>query len=196
MRLRGVPYRRVVIEVAVALNLLDQHKARWLLRELGDDSDDPNTNIESAIAAGMLVLAEQPRRAYWRGHEIEFNWTKRSALWAYFWQLCQHANAGRSIDRLVFGDQVGAKYVAQQKSRLSSVVGFPQGLADTIVSAGSGSQTLNIPAETIRIFDSSGGNCGNGNREVRRLLSDQLVAAAPDYLWRPLRRYPPRLEHV
>ena len=79
MRLRGVSRFRAVVEVAVALNVLDAQTGRWLLFNLGEATGDGVADMESAIEAGMLVLAEEPREIYWRQNRIEFDWYKHLA---------------------------------------------------------------------------------------------------------------------
>lgn len=151
--LRGVSGERAVIDVARRLNLLDEATAEWLLREIGDMTDNPEEAIEVAIATGALVLVESPRAAYWEGQRIEIDWYDRSALWTYLWELARHSKANQSIDSLTFGDRAAGDYVVKQKSRLSGSPAFPVCLSDRIRPVGCGSQRLDLAPPQIRLFE-------------------------------------------
>jgi len=150
--LRGVSGERAVIDVAKKLNLMDDETAQWLLREIGDISDNPEEALAAAVATGALVLTESPRAAYWQGEEISIDWYERDALWTYLWELARNSKANRSIDRFSFGENASANYVVKQKSRLSAMAAFPLGLSDQIKSAGLGAQKLDLPPQQIRLF--------------------------------------------
>ncbi len=152
-KLRGVSGERALIDVAKRLNFLDENTEQWLLREIGDLSDDPEAAIAEAVATGDLVLVDSPRTAYWEGKPIEIDWVAREKLWSYLWELGWNSKAGKSIDSFTFGEHASADYVVKQKSRLSNFPGFPVSLSDRIVSAGIGSQRLDLPAEHIRLFE-------------------------------------------
>ena len=155
MKLRGVSLPRAIVDVAYELNFINDRTRRWLLRELEEVPDDPSEALEAAIASGDLVLVENPRAVYWRSQPLTVDWEKRSALWLFFWQLCQHAKAGKGIDRHTFGNQAHRDIVAKQKARLLAQPGFPSELGNLIKPIGRGTQKLDFPAARIRVFEMS-----------------------------------------
>jgi hypothetical protein len=152
-RLRGVSPPRAVVDVAHALNLMDEATRGWLLRELGEIHDDPEAAVNAAVESGALVLVERPREAYWDGWPINVNWERRSALWSFFWELCRAAKAGRPIDHTDLGSDAAPDAVTKQKSRLLRLAGFPVELGDLIQPVGRGTQRLVLPAASIRLFE-------------------------------------------
>ena len=150
--LRGVSGERALIDVAKKLNFLTEESRQWLLREVGELSDDPEEMVSLAVRAGGLVIVESPRAAYWQGQLIEIDWQRRDALWNYLLELARHSKGKGSIDRTCFGDKVGMNYVAQQKNRLTGLRNFPLSLADCISSFGRGSQKLDLSPSQIRIL--------------------------------------------
>jgi hypothetical protein len=155
MQLRGVSLQRAVVDVSYELNFINDRTRRWLLRELGEVPDDPPEALKAAIASGDLVLVENPRAAYWRSQPITVDWEKRSVLWNFFWELCQHAKAGKGIDRLTFGTRAHRDIVANQKNRLLAERGFPSDLGKLIKPIGRGTQKLDLPAARIHLFELS-----------------------------------------
>jgi hypothetical protein len=151
--LRGVSTARAVVDVAAELGFLDAPTVRWLLRELGEVSDDPEEAIEAARNRTALVLVERPRAAYWQGRPIEVAWESHPALWQYFWELCWHAKAGRPLDRLELGESADLGSIAKKKSRLLGKAGFPVDLGDLIQPAGRGTHMLELPPQQIRMFE-------------------------------------------
>jgi hypothetical protein len=125
----------------------------FLLRGIGEITDDPDAAIAKAVADGALALVERPRAEYWNREQIKVDWYAHSALWDYIFQLCLNAKATRPIDRLDFGDAVHEDYLVKQKSRLSKTEGFPLPLIDLVNSSGRGTQRLEIPPAEIRIFE-------------------------------------------
>ena len=105
------------------------------------------------MSYGDLVLTERPRGAYWKGHAIEVNWERKSVLWNFFFELCQHAKANQPIDSFALGSQSHPASVTKLKSRLLSEPGFPAALGRLIKPAGNGTQRLDLPAEKIHIFE-------------------------------------------
>lgn len=154
-RLRGVSLERAVIEVAKRLNFLPEGDAQWLLREIGEPADAEEA-MERAIAAGHLVLVEQPREAYWNGEKIEIDWNRQNKAWDLLLQLAQRAKAQKPVDRLDI-DQTGKdpNVVVKRTSRLKNLPGFPIDLADLIEPVGRGTQQLMLPPERIRLFEMS-----------------------------------------
>lgn len=150
--LRGVSGERALIDVAKKLNFLTEEARQWLLREVGELSDDPEEMVSLAVREGGLVIVESPRTAYWRGALIDVDWQRRDALWNYLLELSRHSKSGRAIDRTCFGDEAGMNYLAQQKNRLTSLRDFPPSLGDCISSAGRGSQKLDLLPSQIRIL--------------------------------------------
>jgi hypothetical protein len=53
-----------VVDVASQRGFLGPSTARWLLRELGEVTDDPEETIHRARASSALVLVERPRTVY------------------------------------------------------------------------------------------------------------------------------------
>jgi hypothetical protein len=152
-KLRGVSDGRAVVEVAINIDLLTVATGQWLLRELGEISEDPEEAVLAAAATGDLVLTERPRRAWWQRQLIAINWDDNSALWDYFWELARRGKADQPIDRTMFAEKVHEDFVIKQKSRLLKMHGFPSGLGDLIQKAGRGTQKLAVPAAHIRIFE-------------------------------------------
>jgi len=152
-KLRRVSAGRAVVDVARELGFLDERRHRWLLRELGEDPEDPAEALKAAIASAALVLVEHPPAAYWQGQPIGVDWERRSTLWAFFWELSWHAKAGQGVDRWTFGKEAHRDIVAKQKSRLLALAGFPQALGDRIKPMGRGTQKLDLPPERIRLFE-------------------------------------------
>lgn len=150
--LRGVSRPRAVVDVAYALGFATLHTRTWLLRELGEVHDSEEDALCAAVAGGGLVLRERPREAYWAGQEIPLNWEQRSALWNYFWCLCQCAKTGRELDYTQLGEEVRPDAAVKQKSRLLRTPGFPAELGARIQRAGRGAQRLDVPAPQIRLF--------------------------------------------
>jgi hypothetical protein len=152
-KLRGVSPKRAVVEVAAELGLLDAPRVRWLLRQLGEVTDDPVAAIEAARNASGLVLVEQPRSVYWMGRPIEVDWERHTALWRFFWELCRRAKAGRPLDPLDLSESAHLDSIAKQKFRLLSKVGFPVDLGDLIKPAGRRTQKLHLSPQEIRLFE-------------------------------------------
>jgi hypothetical protein len=99
------------------------------------------------------VLTERPRGAYWAGKKIDVNWERKSALWNFFFELCQHAKADQPIDSFTLGSESHPAAVTKLKSRLLSEPEFPAALGRLIKPAGHGTQRLDLPAEKIHIFE-------------------------------------------
>lgn len=150
--LHGVSGERATIDVAKHLNLLDDATAQWLLREIGDNFDDPEATIATAAATSALVLVESPRTVYWRGQQITIDWSNLDKPWDYLWTLALNSKRKQPIDRFSFGEEAYENYVVHQKSRLSKMEGFPLALIDCIQRKGRGSQQLNLPGAQIRLF--------------------------------------------
>jgi hypothetical protein len=152
-KLRGVSLERAVVDVARELGLVDDPTARWLLRELGEVSDDPEEAIQAARASSALVLVERPRTVYWNGDVIDVSWEQRAALWHFFWELCRRAKAGQPLDSLDLGEEAHPDIIAKQKWRLLRQAGFPAELGDLIQPAGRHTQQLDLSAQQIRLFE-------------------------------------------
>jgi hypothetical protein len=132
---------------------LDAPTARWLLRELGEVSDDPEEAIQAARHSTALVLVERPRTVYWKGQAIDVDWENHAALWQFFWELCRQAKAGRPLDPLDLGERAHADIIAKQKSRLLRKADFPVELGDLIKPAGRRTQELDLSPQQIRVFE-------------------------------------------
>ena len=153
MRLRGVSVHRAVVDVALALGLLDSPTHQWLLRELGEIRDDPEEAINVAVDSGALVLVERPRAAYWNRRSIDVAWDLRSVLFDFLWELARLGKAGQPLDYTLFATSRDPGIVAKQKSRLVNQPGFPADLAGYIMPAGRRSQRLDLPPAMIRLFE-------------------------------------------
>jgi len=149
--LRGVTRNRAVLDIGLRLNFLSEGDYQWLVREIGEF---PNTQeaMTAAIAAGHLVLVEDPREVYWNGVVIDVDWNRYAANWEFLWVLSQQAKRGRSIDRLDFGDNSAPNIVTRRKHRLTSRPEFPVDLTDLIIPAGRGTQRLDLAPERIHLF--------------------------------------------
>jgi hypothetical protein len=152
-KLRGVSLERAVVDVARELGFLDVPTTRWLLRELGEVSDDPEEAIQAARASSALVLVERPRTVYWKGEVIDVAWEQNAALWHFFWELCRRAKAGQPLDSLDLGEGAHPDSIAKQKWRLLRQAGFPAELGDLIKPAGRHTQKLDLSAPQIRLFE-------------------------------------------
>lgn len=152
MRLHGVNHVRALLDVARALNHIDETNYRWLLRETGEALDTPDDVVARVVPTGALVLIESTRQVFWRGEEIAIDWTRNAAGWTYLWELARAAKQDVALDRTVFSATLAADYLAKTKSRLSGAAGFPTDLADRIHAAGSSNQRLDVPRDQIRLF--------------------------------------------
>jgi hypothetical protein len=156
-KLHGSSLKRAIIDVAFLMGHMDAHTRTALLHRFGENQD-PEQAIDKAIAAGHLVLVEDPREAFWNQVKIEINWYRYNAAWQFLWELAQHGKVGKGVDRSKFGDEANEKIVADRKNRLITHREFPAGLAEHIKSAGRATQRLVLPAEKIRILESAVGN--------------------------------------
>jgi hypothetical protein len=152
-KLHGVSSERAVVDVAAELGFLDAPTARWLLRELGEVSDDPEEALQEARNWSALVLVERPRAVYWKGRPIEVAWEHHTASWRFFWELCRQAKAGRPLDPLDLGESAHLDSVAKHKSRLLGKSGFPGELGNLIKPCGPRTQKLDLPPPQIRLFE-------------------------------------------
>jgi hypothetical protein len=152
VRLHGVSVVRAVIDVARALNYLNEVTGKWLLRETGESVDDPEDIPTRVAPTAELVLVERPRQAYWLGTAIPIEWDRHNAFWTYLWELATHAKLDEPLDRFAFSAEYAQDYLAKLKSRLSTMEGFPGSLADRITSEGEGTQRLNVRRNQIRLF--------------------------------------------
>lgn len=158
--LRGVSVPQAVVEVATRYGRLDAATGRALLREFGEEPDDPAAAVESAVASGALVLVEVPRELYWAGEAVPVEWGRHAALWALVWELARASKAGAAVDEYVLrgGASTDPKYTTKLKSRLVRVAGFPATLAARVVSAGRGTYRLDLPPSRIRVFERGAGD--------------------------------------
>jgi hypothetical protein len=151
-RLRGVTLLRAVLDVAKLVGALWCADHAWLLREFGEFADAEEA-MQAAIDAEEFVLIEYPRAAYWRGEQIEIDWTKENASWEFLWELGRCGKADQFIDSMSLGENSHPDIIAKRKSRLTKTPTFPCDLADSINRSGRGSQKLTLPPERIRIFE-------------------------------------------
>lgn len=149
--LHGVTWQRAVVDVAHKIGFLCDSDHQWLLRETGELRTGDEA-YEHAIVANGLVLNEDTHEVFWRGEQIDIDWSQE-ALWVFVWELARHAKAGRPIDSTTFGGRASHKVVAHRKSRLKQEACFPHELGELIQVAGLGTQKLMLPPEEIRIFE-------------------------------------------
>ncbi len=155
--LRGASVQRAVVEVAGKLNFLFPGDVERLLREVGEEIDDPEELVAQAIRAGHFVLLDHPREAYWCGEMILIDWHRLNILWEFVWELARRGKAGDPIDRMTFGCAAHENVVTNRKHRLSKTPGFPEDLLAEIRVVGQGTQQLRLPPEQIRIFEALAG---------------------------------------
>lgn len=154
-KLRGVSPYRAVLDVGKKVGFVTLEDYEQLLDEIGE-CDDFEEAIVTAVARRDLVLVERPRAAHWNGREIDVDWEGNPALWEFFWELASHAKAGQAIDSTVFGERASSDIVAKRKYRLTRMEEFPIELTDSINVVDRGTQQLEIPSESIRIFEVAG----------------------------------------
>ncbi|MCA9054855.1 MAG: hypothetical protein KDA75_13530 [Planctomycetaceae bacterium] len=151
--LHGGSFERATLELARSLGAINEMDYGWLLRELGEASDDEVAAIEHAKKQFDLVLVEEPRTVYYQGELIDINWHRFNALWDYFVVLLQAARDRRSIDITRFAKPLARGYLTGIKSRLTLNPNFPVTLGDLILPGGKGRQRLDIPPERICVFE-------------------------------------------
>jgi hypothetical protein len=159
-KLRGVPTHRAVIDLSLHLGLIDAATHRWLMRETGEMSDDPDKALEIALAKADLVVSESPRALYWKGALIDIDWTVRGKLWDYVVLLSKAAKRGRSVQWDECENATRTDHLSKLKSRLASLpMGakgkflIPADLKKRIIPAGRGGQTLDLPPEKICVLE-------------------------------------------
>ena len=156
--LRGVSDCRAILDLAQQINLLSESEHRWLLRECGEISDDPDEARELALKKADLVLLDFPRAVYWCGTEIDIDWNKNGVLWEYVDKLVRAAKRERGIDNSDFANSCHPDHLAKLKSRLlnsntkSGSLAFPANLAELLTTVRRYEHKLNLPAERICIL--------------------------------------------
>ena len=153
-QLRGVSVPRAVVDVGLALTVLDPGVGAALLREFGEAPDDPAAAVEHAVARGGLVVVESPRGAYWEGKPIPIDWERHGRPWALLFELARQAKAGAAVDAEVFhsGATADRRYVSKLKNRLVNTPDFPPDLGMAVVRVGPGTYRLDLPPEQVRVF--------------------------------------------
>lgn len=142
-----------VIDVAEKLNLITHADAEWLRREGGELPSDPDEAKHVAIERGDLVLSLNDKKLYWCGREYEVSFGKNPVLWSFLEIACRKAKVRESIGWDTFGAEKSVNYVAQTKSKLSKLPGFPIEVIDLFVCDGFKRQRLNLAPERIHLFD-------------------------------------------
>ena len=105
MRLRGVSSARNCRGRGGSQSARPAHGA-WLLRTFGEASGEPETDRDSAIASGALVLSEQPREAHWDNQRIaEVDWDRRTPSVDFFLGVvsARQSGFGRRSDSVCRG---------------------------------------------------------------------------------------------
>lgn len=153
--LHGVSVPRAVVAVAVRIGFLDVGTGQALLRALGEVSDDPEGTVDSAVAAGGLVLVEMPRQAFWGGELVEVDWARHTGSWELLWTLARVSKSGGVVDAETLQERhvTDPGFMRKRKCRLVKTDGFPTDLACLVVSVGRGTYRLNLPSSRIRVFE-------------------------------------------
>ncbi|MEX2137675.1 MAG: hypothetical protein WD894_00320 [Pirellulales bacterium] len=152
-KLRAVSASRAIVDVALQLGHVTAQNHEWLLRELGENSNDVEAAIDLALRTGDLVIVERPRAAFWESKQISIDWEERNALWDFLSTLVDQARRGHPIDDHHLGQNAAPGAATKQKSRLINEAGFPASLAFRIESAGRGTHKLDLPASRIHVFE-------------------------------------------
>lgn len=154
MRLRGVSPVRAVIDVGIAMNLVDPNVGASLLRYFGEVPANPAEALSHAVAKGGLVIQEFPRKAWWQGEEITIDWSKQNRSWALLTELARQSKAGLAVDRLILDeDSINDQgYIRKLVSRLSRLKGFPATLKATIARKEMETYRFEINRDRIHIF--------------------------------------------
>lgn len=150
-RAHGISAERAVIDLATELEMIPAFDAQWLARRLNIDRDGYAPDLDTAIAAGHLVLCTNPKRLFWQGEEVQLSGGRTP--WEYFWHLARHRKRGANLDRSVLGDDRGVRYLDQLKHRLINDCGLPLDLGELIVNVESHCQRLELDRNQIRIFE-------------------------------------------
>ncbi len=152
-KVKQVNYSAAVIDVAEILNFLTSADADWLRREGNELPSDPAEAMQVAVERGDLVLSLRDRKLHWSGREYEIPFGNHPTLWDFLETACRFAKSRDSIGWDAFGDNKSENYVAQTKSKLSKLPGFPIELIDLFVNAGPKRQRLDLEPERIHLFD-------------------------------------------
>lgn len=164
MQLYSWSQRRAVIEGAKMLNLLDDSRHRYLLREIGEATTDYDIAESRAAQCYLLVLVPARRAVYWRTEELDVEWSNNLVLWNYFLTLARYSSRGERAGESDFGDcDRSRSCLSNWKLRLGRLPGFPQELHRAI-QAQSRQQWLEVPAGQICILDED-----QNGRQVRRV---------------------------
>ena len=124
------------------------HKLR---REIGIDQLDYGVELRRAIEEADLVVHEFWRMVVWRTVQIDVDFEHEGKSWEYFWRLASAARNGCSIGPEDFSSETQPRNLADWKSRLGKLDGFPVELWDLIVVKG-GRHRLKLPPKKIRVF--------------------------------------------
>lgn len=151
-KVKNVNQSIAVIDVAETLNLITQADAEWLRREGGELPSDPAEAKNVAIERGDLVLSLKDKKLHWNGHEYEIPFGNHPALWDFLATACRLAKRRESMGWDTF-ESKSENYVAQTKSKLSTLPGFPPDLIDLFESDGPKRQRLDLEPERIHLFD-------------------------------------------
>ena len=146
---RGGTNPRAAIDILAALEVIGPKRRRALLQQLGEEGEDAEATMELAIQSGCLVLADAPRRAYWKTKQIKIDWDAKTKLWEYFLAVCEASRGSVQVD--AFTTAGGTRRHTLRKSRLLKTKGFPRSLATQFGTRGSANKLSLLPAE-IRIF--------------------------------------------
>ncbi len=122
---------------------------KQLRRQIGIDQSDLNLSLLQASGEADLIVDESRYLVIWLEREVEFRGDSKP--WKYFWRLCCAACSGRWIGSEDFVGTMQPRNLADWKSRLGKVTGFPQELLERI-DVFESRHRLNVDAKRIRVL--------------------------------------------
>jgi len=146
---RAVPKIVAILDLSRRRKRIDPDDYDRLRRELGIDPFDRDVKLLQAVNEADLVLHESFRLLVWRRNEVEFEGQK--TLWTYVWRLCHSAASGRPIDSRDFWADTQPRNLADWKSRLGKLQGFPADLW-TRIHVADGRHKLDVEPNEIRML--------------------------------------------
>jgi len=152
-RLFHVSDSQAILDIVRKLGFIDASTNEWLRREMKHEIQDPDDQFASIVETAPLVLRERPREAYWKGTKISIDWYIRSALWEFFWLLCEYSIQGTGIDHTCFAKVGDVAYPQKIESRFKSCLPRTQkAIGKLIIPHGRNTVILNLKPHEIRLF--------------------------------------------
>lgn len=122
------------------------------LRLLDEAIPANRSEVDRVIRAGGLVLIKRPRAAYWANRRVDVDWDRHARDWELLLKLVEKAKLGTAVDHHdLYTESKATSTMSTRKNRLCTVL--PLDLKKYIVSSGSGSYKLDLPAKQFRIFE-------------------------------------------